>query len=318
MSGHTLSMTAPSSGKSFEERLQRRLDVSHFRLPPDFRREANQDMAYVGQHIPYVRFPKWHFCPAPGCGLMEKLSLFGEGQRRCRSEKHHDRPENRRPRLVPVRFVAICPAGHIEDFPFFEWVHGGKQVADRNSHKLNYQTGGSAALTGIMIRCSCGQSNNLGSAFQYEPETGGALHKIGYDCRGDQPWLGLTDGTSTTCGQFLRVVQRGGSNVYFPQTYSSIYLPLWAEKTDPKIVRALEEPRVWETLTSGLNEGKYISREKAAAVAGLRGLDIESLVTAAQRKLDGTTGSCLGSGGNSLAACSEHWDLGLIRPRGQG
>jgi len=29
-------------------------------------------------------------------------------------------------------------------------------------------------------------------------------------------------------------------------------------------------------------------------------------------------GSCLGSGGNSLAACSEHWDLGLIRPRGQG
>ena len=31
-----------------------------------------------------------------------------------------------------------------------------------------------------------------------------------------------------------------------------------------------------------------------------------------------STRSCLGSGGNSLAACSEHWDLGLIRPRGQG
>ena len=27
--------------------------------------------------------------------------------------------------------------------------------------------------------------------------------------------------------------------------------------------------------------------------------------------------SCLGSGGNSPAAFSEHWDLGLIRPRGQ-
>jgi type I restriction enzyme R subunit len=30
-----------------------------------------------------------------------------------------------------------------------------------------------------------------------------------------------------------------------------------------------------------------------------------------------STRSCLGSGGNSPAAFSEHWDLGLIRPRGQ-
>ena len=27
-------------------------------------------------------------------------------------------------KLIPVRFIAICPNGHIEDFPFMEWVHG--------------------------------------------------------------------------------------------------------------------------------------------------------------------------------------------------
>jgi len=34
--------------------------------------------------------------------------------------------------------------------------------------------------------------------------------------------------------------------------------------------------------------------------------------------LEGVDGLCLESGGNSLATFSEHRDLGLIRPRGQG
>jgi hypothetical protein len=276
----------PPEWKVVEERLQKRLGMSHFRLPPDFRLE-DIDPRYVRQEIPYVRFPRWHFCPAYGCGRMVKCNLLGGGTTYCRDEKHAHLPEQKRPRVVPVRFVAVCPHGHIEDFPFLEWAHRGQPGGDPANHNLRYRAGKSAALSGIMIECSCGARQNMGGAFAYEPESGGALHRIGYDCRGDQPWLGITEGRGKRCNGLLRAVQRGASNVYFPRTHSSIYLPLWGEQTDPRIVRALEDPRVWAALSNGLDEGKYISKERAATVAEMRGVDVQKLVEAAQRKLDG-------------------------------
>jgi len=262
----------PPEWKIVEERLQARLKVSHFRLPPDFRLE-DIDPRYIRQQVPYVRFPRWHFCPSYGCGLMVKRHLFGGGITQCRDPKHRDMSEARRPRVVPVRFVAVCPRGHIEDFPFMEWVHRGQEVTDPENHQLRYKAGRSAALSGVAIECSCGMRANLGGAFNYDADSGGSLHHIGYDCRGDQPWLGITDGRGEYCGGFLRAVQRGGSNVYFTQTFSSIYLPLWGEQTDPRIVKVLEDPIVWETLSSGLDEGRYISAERVAAVAGMRRLE---------------------------------------------
>jgi len=276
----------PPEWKINEERLQGRLGVSHFRLPPDFRLE-DIDPRYIRQEVPFVRFPRWHFCPATGCGRMVKCQLLGGGVTRCRDARHAGVPEFKRPRVVPVRFVAVCPHGHIEDFPFMEWVHRGQQIDDPENHQLRYRAGRSAALSGIVIECSCGKRENLGGAFNYDSESGGALHRLGYDCRGDQPWLGITDGSGPRCDGFLRAVQRGASNVYFAHTYSSIYLPLWGEKTDPRIVKALEDPVIWETLTSGLEEGKYVSQVRAEVVANMRGLDRKELQETAQRKLEG-------------------------------
>jgi hypothetical protein len=127
----------------------------------------------------------------------------------------------------------------------------------------------------------------MGGAFNFDMESGGALSRIGHYCRGNQPWLGRTDENGVNCGDHLRVVQRGGANVYFPRTYSSIYLPLWGEETDGKIVKTLEDTKVWEVLTSGLEEGTKISVEKCEAIAAMRGVDRDQLVEAAQRRLDG-------------------------------
>jgi hypothetical protein len=276
----------PLEWKVVEERLQQRLHVTHFRLPPDFRLE-DIDPKYVRQQIPYVRFPRWHFCPYYGCGRMVKRPLYGSGITQCRNQLHKNMTEARKPRVVPVRFVAVCPKGHIEDFPFMEWVHGGAVLTDPDNHELRYKAGRSAALSGVVIECSCGKRANLGRAFNYDAETGGALHSIGHDCQGAQPWLGISSYEGSYCGSFLRVVQRGGSNVYFAQTFSSIYLPLWAEQTDRRVVEALEEPVVWDLLSNGLEEGLIISPERVTAVALMRGLDPDALKAAAQRKLDG-------------------------------
>ncbi|MFC1680346.1 DrmB family protein [Pseudomonadota bacterium] len=276
----------PADWKITEERLQERLRVDHFRLPPDYRTE-DVDARYVGQKIPFVRFPRWHYCPVSNCGKMVRRHLFGSGTPACDSSVHSKISPSRKPRPIPVRFVAICPKGHIEDFPFMQWVHGGKPPADAGTHILSYKAGRSAALSGISIICTCGKRRSMGGAFNYDSQSGGALSGLGYLCRGNQPWLGVTDTNGRNCGDHLRVVQRGAANVYFPRTFSSIYLPLWGEDTNKRIVQTLEEPKIWTLLTSGLEEGIRVSPEKCEWVASMRGVDAGELREVAQRRLDG-------------------------------
>lgn len=267
-----------------EERLEARLGVSHLRLPPDHR-DSGIGVQFPNQDVPFVRFPRWHYCHF--CGGMEELSLFGNRQR-CSAHSWPTRncvQRRVKPWLIPVRFVAACPRGHIQDFPFKEWVHRG-QLGSPDCQLRLLAGRSSAGLTGIKISCTCGQSRSLGGIFDFNEQNGGALHRVGCDCQGFRPWLGEWENPQG-CGEFLQVVQRGASNVYFPQVVSSIYLPLWAETATGGIVRALEDPRIWGPLSSGLVDGK-ISVDRCEMVASMRNLDQQDLYAAAQCKLQGT------------------------------
>jgi len=127
----------------------------------------------------------------------------------------------------------------------------------------------------------------MAGSFNFDAESGGALHKIGYDCSGSMPWLGRGSGRPSSCGEYLRVVQRGASNVYFPVTVSSIYLPLWGEDASRTVNKILETPKVWDALIAGLDDGKYIQGIRCEAVASIYQVDPEELRQAAQRKLEG-------------------------------
>ena len=116
---------------------------------------------------------------------MVKRNLFGAGTPSCDSEAHAGLPKYRQSRPIPVRFVSICPKGHIEDFPFMEWVHAGSTPDNVSAHILSYRAGKSAALTGIRISCSCGKSRSMGGAFNFDKDSGGALSRIGHLCRGN-------------------------------------------------------------------------------------------------------------------------------------
>ena len=267
-----------------EERLEVRLGVNHFRLPPDHR-VPGQGVQHPNQYIPFVRFPRWHYCPR--CGAMEQLSLFG-GRSRCPGRSGLDcasLPDRRRPWLVPIRFIAVCPKGHIEDFPFVEWIHRDGDWDQACRLRL---LPGAPRLSRIKVQCSCGKAETMTNMFNFDAATGGGLHKIGYDCSGGEPWLGA-EGKRGQCGEYLRVVQRGASNVYFPLTVSSIYLPLWGEESSRITNKILEDSGVWQYLTSGLDDGKYIQLFRCEAIVATRrhNLDVEELRDAAQRKLDG-------------------------------
>lgn len=270
-----------------EERLQARLDVTHFRLPPDYR-EPGRGIQHPNQYLPFVRFPRWHYCPRRGA--MEQLPLFGSRSKcPCRPGLDCESlPEWKRPLLIPSRFIAVCPKGHIEDFPFMEWIH--REGDWDQTHKLRLLPGrSSASLSGIKVQCSCGKAETMTGTFNFDAETGGALHRIGYDCSGGTPWLG-GGGKRGQCGEYLRVVQRGASNVYFPLTVSSIYLPLWGEDASRMINKILDYPQVWTTLTAGLDDGRHIQAVRCETVADLYHVDPKELREVAQRKLDGMVG----------------------------
>ena len=112
-----------------EERLQARLGVRAFRLPVDHK-DPGIGIKNANLDIPCVCFPGWHYCHR--CGAMEKLTLFSSS-RRCPGRPYPGmncakRSERARPFLIPVRIIAACDRGHIEDFPFLDWVHRNKPV----------------------------------------------------------------------------------------------------------------------------------------------------------------------------------------------
>lgn len=240
--------------KVTEERLAKRLGVKEFRLPPDFR-DPGQGVTNPSLKIPFVRFPRWHYCTR--CGHMEKVSIYDSQKPTCSGisfgagRSCNDIPIKKRQRLIPVRFIAICPHGHIEDFPFMKWVHGG--TALEGHHHLRLRAGrSSGALSGIEITCSCGAHKTMVGAFNEQ-----SLTKIGITCSGSRPWLGQeADRQNTThCGQHLIVVQKGASNVYFSQVHSSIYLPQWEKSVDRRLVDILEKN--WGFLTTGMENGNF-------------------------------------------------------------
>ena len=149
----------PEDLKIREERLQQRLGVDFFVRPPDFSPDEGGSRAKV----PYVRFPLWHYCPR--CCRMQKTTLFGD-QPRCATPTCSAGRYGRR--LIPVRIVAVCERGHLEDFPFENWV--GCQEEDRSKCELHFKAGrSSASLAGIKIDCSrCGKGRSLAQAFQDE------------------------------------------------------------------------------------------------------------------------------------------------------
>ncbi len=75
-----------------EWRLQRRLGLDHFRLPPDYRiRRKGDDVPNFFLMVPFLRFPKWHFCP--WCNVLVELPLTVRARQHCARALNYARSE---------------------------------------------------------------------------------------------------------------------------------------------------------------------------------------------------------------------------------
>ena len=75
--------TIPDEWKIYEPRLQKVLKKDFFVIPPDFREKTDEDNIRK-KYLPYVRFPRWHYCHI--CGNMKELSPYGPSQK-CEPKK---------------------------------------------------------------------------------------------------------------------------------------------------------------------------------------------------------------------------------------
>lgn len=215
-----------------EWRLQRYLRVREFRLPPDFREPrtlASGQAPNTTLTVPMVRFPQIHFCRNGKCLRLTQLPLHTRGRRRC--------PHCQRGWLVQVPFIAICAAGHAQDFPFREWVHRSTDPACAGVLRLR-STGG-ASLAAQVVECDCGMSRTMGSITEGSADRSYLSSNLArgtpYTCPGKTPWHGTEDAAG--CGMPIKGSLRSASNVYYAVTRSSIYLP---QSEDPAIDAVLE------------------------------------------------------------------------------
>lgn len=190
-----------------EPRLARSLGVRTFRMPPAG--------GHGSKDLPVVRFPRIHHCP--GCQRLDYINHF------CSWDEHicHDCQRF----LVPSRFVLCCINGHIDDFPYYHWVHRGHEVDSEGSrdHKLTMRTRGqSSSLDDIVVSCSCGVPPRS-MAGSFGPQSLAGVTK----CQGKRPWLRISE--RQECDATPRTLQRGSSNVWFASVRSAISIPPWSE-----------------------------------------------------------------------------------------
>ncbi|HAQ38845.1 MAG TPA: hypothetical protein DCQ58_10090 [Saprospirales bacterium] len=275
-----------------EERLAKRLRVKNFRLPPDFRDNPHERINQKLK-IPFVRFPRWHYCTR--CGYMHKVPIFHSERPKClglpfQGQSCSTIAERKRRKLIPVRFITICSEGHIEDFPFEEWVHNGSKCSTTNPIMRLRAGRSSGALSGIEILCSCGEKKSMAGAFNEN-----ALSRIDVNCSAGRPWLGEEKERNNTrnCNHpLLKVVQKGASNVYFSNVRSSIYLPQWQPSVDSELIDILEKN--WGSLNSGRVNGEFDRKRFYWVAASKLKVEFEQidfwvdkLIDAAQKKIIG-------------------------------
>ncbi|MEU9518175.1 DUF1998 domain-containing protein [Streptomyces sp. NPDC048224] len=215
-----------------ERRLARLLGVHFFRLPP-----ASDDTSKDGLRV--RRFPLMHSCPE--CNELQPHRDFSPPAGRsvcgmCEVD------------LVPSRFVVACEAGHLDEFPYWQWVH---RSPDRDSTRFGScggklmmrTTGRTSSLRSIVVSCTCGQVPEVSMEGSFRRN---ALKNLRLTCRGARPWLGSSAPDPAGCGLTLRTLQRGSSSVWQPVLKSALSIPPWSSNRADPLAGHWEKLRKYE------------------------------------------------------------------------
>lgn len=184
-------------------------------VPADAAGSDDADLA----GIPIAIFPRWMVCPS--CRLLAPLEsgLFQQRSTPHRPDQfryvHTSCSRGRPTEVLPVRFLTACSHGHLDEFPWHFFVHGGPSECREALHLT--ETGSLGDTGGIWVRCGCGARRPMTEAF------GATGRKSLPGCRGRHPHL--RDFDDTPCPEQLRTILLGASNSWFGLTLSALTVP---------------------------------------------------------------------------------------------
>lgn len=260
-----------------EPRLQRKLSVNGFRLPPVVDENLRDNQGNPdSRSLVAARFPEWLQCPQ--CDRLAPANRWsedpGRAYRYC-AACTRKAPGQRKVFAVPVRFVMACPKGHLDDFPWHFWV-GHKADCKKKEHADLYLRSERPGLAGLVLSCrECKARRSMDGVFS-------AQTWQGFRCRGRRPWLAADN---ETCEYEPRALQRGASNLYFPVIESALSIPPWSD--------AVQEALgvYWNSIvnTKPEDRAKFISilaKGDLASVLGELGLSPDELARQVEERLD--------------------------------
>lgn len=203
--GRTEIISEPRLRAALVERLKPleiELGINAFRKPPTT--EDGHARPSVG--VPAMVFPTWFVCQNEQCRALVRGRSLTVKKGRLWHECEQSPKESP---AVPVRFVAACRHGHLQDFPWIDYAHGRELCG---TPRLKLVQDASGDVQGISARCQCGASASLGDALS-----------MSLRCSGQRPWLGPD--THEDCEERLHLLVRTASNAYFAQVVSALSIP---------------------------------------------------------------------------------------------
>lgn len=229
-SDQTLLTAAPETWQEWQriddERFAKALGVNFFALPTK---------------ISYSRFPEWYFCPK--CRKFQPIEKWISEYKKSKPDACKSNPDMVKSAccdqdLVVARIVTVCEAGHINDFPWIQWVHRKNTESVCQNSLLYFKTSssGTEGLEGLYISCDCGAYSTLKGAFDKGcfAKLDKDLNKKMFLCTGNHPHSNIKE----ECSFYPRTMQRGSSSVYFPLVYSSLVIPPYADKLNRDIEKS--------------------------------------------------------------------------------
>ena len=260
-------------------KLRDKLELPSVRLvkPPPFDERPGVRTSTIGARI----FPTWFLVqdvrPVGPGGQWRRRRLVRWSDLNSTGRFPDDEDRSRPKKVVPVRFVCGCPAGHLDDIDWRTFAHRQKGPSCGRRMWLE-ERGTTGDIAETMVGCDCGIApRSLYDALGIESRALGT-------CQGKRPWLGPN--TEETCKQPYRLLVRSTSNAYFPQVFSVLSLP----EEDPGVTARLDA--VWNILSAATDATLPHFRTIPDVAKALEGLTDDQAMTLIERRrsADGDAG----------------------------
>lgn len=187
-----------------------------------------------GDGVPVAAFPRWLVCTQ--CRLLAPIrsGLFEFRYDSNRPERsrflHKNCPRLAAATAIPARFLVACENGHVDDFPWSEYLHGGTSACPGPLRLRDVGASGEAA--DVMLICSaCQKSKPLAPAFSED----GRADLPG--CRGRHPHLRVAP--LEECHAVAKPITLGATNMWFAKTLSALSIPSTADALEQLVEQDL-------------------------------------------------------------------------------